>query len=436
MRRSTGSSRDNEGIPACNPSDSPARWRVFLSMMNSGFSDPNNHVPEATQDDEWGDAIGHEAATAVSASVLPPRRLATEKSTQAEARAEIGIRIDKKVARDDVFEVPQRLQVQEIRGEVIRLEQEAQAPPKVDRVITFLERPARLKSGKKTRGEAAEWGLANRESNRWILAMGAAMVAVVSLGIFMQPKINATNAPRFDPNNAMIVDDSEDNTKGMEQLNVMLEHVGDARNIYGAFATAGIPDEILALIRDSAAVKDQLLKYWTPMGISPGWSPGEDCSWLALMVEGRAVGVLEGILPDRSAFKAYFVLEGDGPRLDWKASTGFGTAPFEELKIGGGDASEVRGVISNADFYSNIFPEEDFQCFRLTSPDKEMAVWCYSPRSREITEKLAIRLGEGEILEKESDPQQVTLSLEHGPEGTLPNQWLMGEPITFGWVSP
>ncbi len=405
-------------------------------MMTSGFSDPNNHVPEATQDDEWGDAIGHDDLVQGSTTVLPPRRVASERSQTPESSLEQGIRIDTKAARDDVFEVPQRLEVQEIRGEVVRLEQEAQAPPKVDRVVTFRERPAHLKSGRKTRGEAAEWGRAHRGSNRWILAMGAVIVAVVSLGIFMLPKINATNAPRFDPNNTMIVDDSEDNTEGMEQLNVMLEHVGEARNIFGAFATAGIADEILPLIRDSAAVKDQLLKYWTPMGISPGWSPGEDCSWLALMVEGRAVGVLEGILPDRSAFKAYYVLEGDDMRLDWKASTGFGTAPFEELKNGRGDASEIRCLISNADFYSNIFPEEDFQCFRLTSPDKEMSVWCYSPRSHEITEKLAIRLGEGEILEKESHPQQVTLSLEHGPEGSLPNQWLIGGHIAFDWISP
>jgi hypothetical protein len=136
------------------------------------------------------------------------------------------------------------------------------------------------------------------------------------------------------------------------------------------------------------------------------------------------------------AFTAYLTSEHDQLQLDWKATTGYGTATFAQLESGNCDASEIRGVITFSDYYTSTFPEFDYQSFRLSSPDEKSALWCYTPRNSEVFANLSKELEPGSIDTDSKGPKKVTLRLERGPEGSLPNQWVIGGLLHFDWLSP
>ncbi|MES2660090.1 MAG: hypothetical protein V4689_15820 [Verrucomicrobiota bacterium] len=402
--------------------------------MTSGFSDPNNHIPEITPDDEWGDSDSHVTEINPSATALPPRRSVTDKASSAVETPETGLRIDSKVIREEVSETPRKLQVQEITGSVLRLEQDDSAPARVERVVAFREKPAHLKNGKNPRGEGLEWGRAHRSSPRWILGMALTILILVVLGIAMAPRINAPNAGRKITAAPMIED--EETSEGADQMNQMLERQSEAMQIFRSFSQAVHFDEIVPLVRDGASLKDTLRENWKPMGISNQWAPAEDCSWGVVELGGHPCGLLQGQLPDHSKFTAYFTRESNRLLLDWKATTAYGTATFDQLESGEADGSEIRGEISLTDFYTSSFPEAGYQSFRFISPDEKTTIWCYALRSSLTFGQIARHLQTGEIVQEAPGPKRITLRLDREPDGALPNQWLIGGMLHIDWASP
>ncbi|MEO5917775.1 MAG: hypothetical protein ABIS50_26320 [Luteolibacter sp.] len=404
--------------------------------MSSGFSDPNNHVPEVTPDDDWGDSDGHVGEINVAVSVLPPRRSVADRAPTVAASPENGLRIESSVIRNDTFETPRQLKVQEINGSVVRLEQEDSAPPRVERIVTFHEKPARLDGGKNPRGEGREWGRVHGSSPRWLIGTGAGIAALIVLGMYLLPKINATNAARKTPGSQMPLLEEDESPKVSEQLNWLLERQPEAIRIYRSFTQAAHFDEIIPMIRDGAVMKDTLAKSWQPMTVSSQWAPADDSSWIVVELAGHSCGLLEGNLPDHSKFAAYFINDHNRLLLDWKATTAYGTATFKELESGPCDGSEIRGVLSISTFYTANFPEADYQSFSLASPDEETAIWCYASRSSRDIGKIAQELQTGSIITEPKGPKKMTLRLKRGPEGALPNQWLIEEMLHVDWVSP
>lgn len=122
--------------------------------------------------------------------------------------------------------------------------------------------------------------------------------------------------------------------------------------------------------------------------------------------------------------------------MDWKATTGYGTAPFEKLTLGEGDASEIRGWLLTASFYTAVFPEADFVSFQLLSPDRREPLWCYARRGTLESQSLTTLFPHGEIIEERNTSQKVTLMLERGDGQGLPNQWLVGKLLHKQWISP
>jgi hypothetical protein len=437
MRRWTGNLRTGEAKPLA--SDGIRSHLATLNRpMNSGFSDPNNHVPEVSPDDGWDDAegAGNELPSTTTATVLPPRRKVADRSSDTEV-AEPGLRIGSNPVRaglDDSADSASRLQVQEISANVIRLEQEIQPPPRVERQIVFHERPVQQKGGGKPRGENREWGKSLRHPVRWIAAAGAGVAAIVILSMMMLPSINAPNKPREQA--AAAVMPEEETSRDLEAINAMMVKQPEAIQLFRAYAQAAHPDEILPMIRDGAALEKTLRAHWTPLNLSKRWAPDMNSSWTILTPDGKPHGLLEGTLPDGEIFSAYIVPVEGRILLDWKATSAFSTASFSELEKGIGDSSEIRGVVSPATFYSATLPESDYHSYRCVSPDNQSLIWCYVRRGTLEEAHISPHFKTGEIVRDGNGPRRMTLRLERGPEGSQPNQWIIGEMLHIGWIKP
>lgn len=406
--------------------------------MNPALLDPNNHVPEVSPDDGWGDAEGIiPEATTGAAHVLPPRRSVVDRSpTAAVAAVEnglTGLRIDSNLTRGQSADSSQRLKVQEISGTIMRLDPLASAPPKVPRQITFHERPVGASGGKKPADESLQWGLARRRPTHWILGAGAAVAIIVVLGMMVLPAINAPNAARAVPNAKPFV---EEKIEGIEAMNLMLVKQPEAQRIFRAYATASGVDDIIPLVRDGHPLMALLRANWRPLEISKAWDPAADTRWTVSEFTGRPCGLLQGSFPDHSEFSAYFINDGNPLRLDWKATTGFGTATFEQLEKNSGDPSEIRGEISSAEYYNDIFPEAAYQSYRLISPDGEIVIWCYARRDEAADQVTAPLFHQHDVRGAFQRSQKVTLRLAPAPPGALPNQWLIGELLHLDWLTP
>jgi hypothetical protein len=404
-------------------------------LMNPALLDPNNHVPEVSPDDGWGDAEGFNSETAmVAANVLPPRRTVVDRLGVAAAdNGQTGLRIGSNLMRGELADSPQRLEVQEINGSVVRLEQMETAPPKVPRQLTFHERPAREASGKKSPDESLQWGIARRRPTHWLLGAGAAVATIVVLGMMMLPAINAPNAARPVPDAVPFV---EEKLEGIEAMNLLIAKQSEAIRVFRMYATATRVDDFVPMLRDGNALKSTLEANWHPLEISKAWEPAADSTWVVLETSGHPCGMLQGTFPDHSKFTAFFTNDGNKLQLDWKATAGFGTATFGQLTSGEGDPGEIRGEISCADYYSGIFPEADYQSYRLISPDGESSIWCYARRGEPADESIAPLLHRGETGMELQRSSRITLRLERGPTGALPNQWLVGEMLHIDWVTP
>lgn len=405
--------------------------------MNPSLPDPNNHVPEVSPKDDWGDSEGFDPdPPAGTATVLPPRRTLADRPPTGAATApkagHAGLRIEPNLARGESSETPVRLEVQEISGGgVVRLEQMVPAPLKVPRQVTFQERPVQTQ----THGESASWGFGNRHPTLWILGAGVAVVAIVISTMMLLPAINAPDARRDALGRPATRVITEEKIGGMEAMNLLLTKQPEAMQIFRSYATAIHPDEFVPLIRDGIALEETLRRHWRPRTLPKQWAPDAESTWAVLEVDGQPCALLLGNFPDLTKFAAYFTHHGDQLLLDWKATAAFGTATFGQLEQGAGDPGEIRGEISSAEFYSVNWPEAEYQSYRLISPDGETALWCYARRGDPANHRIAPLFRSGEIIAEFQRSQKVTLRLEKGAAESLPNQWLIGEVLHLDWIT-
>lgn len=415
-----------------------------VSLMNPSLADPNNHVPDVSPDDAWGDVEGcltgpivvdevvEQAPTTLPAAVLPPKR---PKETAAQGGSgDEGLRIDSNIQRRLPDEPEVRLEVQEIDGSVVRLDPEEPAAPRMPRQLTFHEKPPENPEAKERQGEGREWGRASRFSIRWIAAISVTVAGVVIASLVMLPKINQANAERRDEMELVV--ETDDNVEEIVAIQDMLARQPEATQMFRKFATARLVDDVLPLLRDIQSVEPLVRgKEWAP--IAPAnWDPSSGLNWFVFDQKGQAFGILEGLLPDFSSFSAYLALKDGQLHLDWKATTGYSTAGFDEMTKGSGDTSEVRALASPSGFYTDVFPEQEYQSFQLYSPDGEQAIWAYTKRGSQVDADLGRVLSKGAIIDEAQEKKKVTLKLARPPGGGLPNQWLVEEMLHKDWITP
>jgi hypothetical protein len=403
--------------------------------MENNLIDPNNHAPAVTPDDEWGDAGGLHSHFDTAATVLPPKRQKMETRAAAPAdRIATGLRIEPKLQPVDIEESPPRLEIQEFTGSVVRLDPAEPVAAKVPRQITFHERPTRRKDDPHRAGEGREWGRSRKQSVRWLIGTGVAVAALVVVAMMMLPIINKSNAARpSDSGQAMV---PEDDDTAIEALNSILVLQPEAEQVFRKFASAMIADDVLPLVRDPGTVGPLIRQSFRPGRVSKAWIPGDDTEWSVFETGGVQYGILQGTLPDFTRFSAYLVLSDGRLLLDWKATTGYGSATFDELANQQGDPSEIRAVIAPSGFHTAVFPEAEFQCYQFVSPDKEKSIWCYARRGGPAEAELSRLFHTGEIIQESNPPQRVVLRLERGPSGSLPHQWLIAEVLQKDWLIP
>lgn len=166
------------------------------------------------------------------------------------------------------------------------------------------------------------------------------------------------------------------------------------------------------------------------------WAPENGAQWEIHQNGQLPFALLKGTMPDYSDFSAYFVMSGQQLLIDWKATTGYGTATFDELARKQGNPAEIRGLISLSGHYSPVFPESEFRSYLLESPDGETVIWCYTRRGDPVDEQIQAIITGGAILRSSSNAHKVTLRLEQASEHALPNQWLIEELLHKDWIEP
>lgn len=401
-------------------------------MPRSKPNDPKNQAPEVTPDDQWSDLEDFPVSDAPVPTILPARRSLENRPSETRY-AEVGLRIAPALTRSPSPDSPKRLEVQEVNLEVIRLEQEVKTLFKVDRQITSQENIEATKAEGNPKGEDSESRAIQQMPKRWIFGMITAVALIVIAGLLLLPWINSTNAPskRSNPTILSIVEEEE--IVGTEAMDRLLEKQPEALQIFRTYVRAVHFDEVGPLVVDGRSIRDTLQTHWSPLEVPKDWSPDPDCAWGVMDLGNKAYGILEGLFPNQTPFKAYFSYQGDRMLLDWKATTAFGTASFSQLNKGLGDASEIRGILSSDEFYSTAWPEAEYQSYRLTMPDEEFTIWCYARRGGTAYSGLAPLFTSGELTGEKQIDRKVTLSLARGPAETLPNQWLIGELLQIDW---
>lgn len=404
--------------------------------MPTSLSDPNNHVPEVTPDDVWGDPAGLQAASNGLVTVLPAKRSKMDSSSPTVGADSAGIRIGGAAVARPIEEKESRLEVQEIDGTVVRLAPEEPSAPKMPRNFTFQERPAKARVDPMQRGESRDWGLGRRHSVRWIIGTGVGVATLVVLAMMLLPLVNQSNAARPRQGDNALVLDTTDEVKGAEALNAMLSRQPEAEQLFRKFASAAIVDDVLPLLRDPDQAEPLIRKRGWKALVPKEWVPPETTTWSVYDVEGIPYGVLAGTLPDYTQFNAYFLLKDDHLHLDWKATTSYGTAAFEELAKGGGDPVEIRAMIAPCGYFTATYPEAEYQSYQFVSTESDSVVWCYTRKGGEADRALAAVFQDGAILKSTPEPRKVTLRLKRGPADSFPNQWLVDEIINTDWIIP
>ncbi len=415
--------------------------------MDPNLSDPNNHVPELAADDEWDDLGELPQSHHLRTVHLPERRQIMERPTDREPVASvISLRIEPRILRDtsqdNYSEVESEgddtvhLGTQEIvPSEVVRLSNTPSYQAKPERQIVFVEKPNIPPPDSELVGENATWGQKKPHSQKWIYAACFGTLATILTFLVLLPQINSTSFEQSEKNNPPTKVTPEAKNNSFEAVNQLLPRQPEALQVFKAFVKAGHSDDVLSTVLDRQALTETIRAKWRPLSVPASWAPKTSSNWSAQETDGYAFGILQTELPDLSKITAYFALQNNVLLLDWKATTAYSTATFEQLEKKSGDPSEIRGTISPAEFYSSSWPEETYQSYRLVAPDGDIAIWCYAKRDSLANAKIAPYFYKSEISNQAKNDSKATLRLARGPDESASNQWLIAETLKLDWCS-
>lgn len=328
------------------------------------------------------------------------------------------------------------LEVSEINGDFLRLTPDDIGAEQVVRVprqkIPFqpLQAP---NASKPWHSLTRHWGRAPRQSMKWLMLAGAAVVTLVVGTMLLLPQVNRANAVSLRSGDLVLVMDAEHLDDRTEAIALMMQRQNEVVEIYERLCESNSVDDMLSLLRDSEAIRPLLIESgWraVPQIEQGKWKWGAGC-------EGDLVfGILNGVRDDYSKMELYFCETDSGLKLDWKATTAHSSADFAELARGSGDTSEIRGYLQAADFFTLAFPEDDYRSYRFQSSKTTDSVWVYAPIDSAMAQSLETSLRAGDILAAESKRRKVTLRLGSPPDGAMANQWLMMELLHKEWIAP
>lgn len=290
-----------------------------------------------------------------------------------------------------------------------------------------------------SRGERSEWGAQHgRGSWKWMLYTGLGVVCLVVLALVLSQLTKRKNDSSNDePLYSQLAGkevESQDSSEDLKDLELLTNSHEKAKSIFAVYARAKTPEDFIAFVHAPERNRQVIEGNWKPLAMKPGWLPGDESVWTVLDRNGIRYAVLDGILSDFTSYRAFFRKDGGELKLDWKATAGYGTADFAEMKKGGGSGKEIRATISIADFYTFSFPEETYRSFRIMSADGEANLWGYAALGSEIDERLLELFLPSQITGESQSEIQVTLHLEPGNGESLPDQWILAGIERLSWL--
>jgi hypothetical protein len=402
--------------------------------MPSHQYDPSAKMPEVASGDSWGDPEDDLRNQTIRPATLPQKRQRVDHSANDDPAAK-GILIEPSPTSVFVLDPQDRLLIREISSEITRLVPEDEPANKVVRQYTFREKPAVLSPKEISIQREEGWGRVSKNTKKWVIGIGLTTFALVTFSLLSLPKLNSKNAPRLEAKSgAYVVEDNNDRLDN-KTLKNWQNRKTEVLSTFSYYARATTLDELFPLVVENSASREALRDHWQPLDLPDNYFPSKDLPWNTVLLDGQLVGLLEGTFPNGSPFEAYFVNQGDRLKIDWKATSVFGTANFKQLRDGIGDGSEIRGTITNSSFYTAIWPEADFQSYCLTYPGVEISIWCYARRGDASFQALAPVFSKGLIIDNSSNSQNVTLNLVRGASSALPNQWLIREILHLNWLT-
>jgi hypothetical protein len=366
--------------------------------------------------------------------ILPPKRARRDPSggNGGAADGEGGLRIGTGMSAHSPARVAPDLEVREFHGNVVRLEPEEPDTERMPRHRVFHEKSS-ARDEFALSGEAREWGRSKKQPVLMILATGLGLITLVAGTIMALPYINKSNAARPGDGEPDLV--VEKITEGVAMAD-MLSRKEEAVRVFRAFLAASSVEAMLPLVRNPGEVAGPIGTDKRLPQVGPESTELRIAAWKVRENESLTYGILTGTLPDFSRFQSCFTVTDGRLVMDWKASTAYGTADFPQLMREQGDATEIRGWLEPAEFYTAAFPENAYQTYQLASPDKELAIWIYARRGSGIHGRLRTLIKGGYILEGREDAQKVTVRLSPGPDDALPGQWEIVELLHKEWIAP
>jgi hypothetical protein len=271
---------------------------------------------------------------------------------------------------------------------------------------------------------------------RWLFWTGITVTVAVFLSVVLFVFINE-RTPEVNPfgMDKLLQERVEEYPKG-EHIADILGRKDEAMDLFARFLRAESGEEIAGMIRPVEGVDFSAGGKKLAVGIEVGWTIPEDAKWEVYTNHDPVFGVLSGFLPDDRKFQAFMILEGGRLVLDWKATTGHGSASACELLAGEGDVTEIRCWLEPGLLYSIDFPESEYAAYKVQLLWEDKPVWAYARKGSEVWEKLA-RMFHKSMFDGEAlKPAMVTLCMEKGPAGAAGNQWVIRDLLHKSWVMP
>ena len=400
----------------------------LLVPMTSDESEHPPHPPAESSEEDWEDAWSAQEpqsdAKRPSGKLQNPLKSAQEQAEQAEqALFPEGVE-DFEAAR------PQKpLKGFEAAGQFEEPEALAPKPKRVKRKDVAME----TLSGDRKGIEEREWSDPTVFSPKWTASITLFVLAVVIGCLFLLHQSGPATK------GGSKTTQQEQQQKKIDAIEAQLVELNgreqEARKMYADFASAQVVEDILPMIRNSGKLAGLVRNTAHQTIVDKDWRPPARAKWSINLMRARPYATLKGDLPDFTTFCAYYVLEDGLLLLDWKATTTFSTSSYEELSNGKGDGSEVRGYVKPAQFYTNDFPEDQYHCYQMVSPDKRHVLWCYVKRSSAQAQILGRHYLKGEILQESGRELPMTLKLSRASGKALPNQWVIESLLHEEWIS-
>ncbi len=120
--------------------------------------------------------------------------------------------------------------------------------------------------------------------------------------------------------------------------------------------------------------------------------------------------------------------------FDWEASEGYSEVLLDEVDVlKDGEPRMMRVVISLSNFYTDVYPEEEFRCYTLHHDDPGEWLWAYAERESALDIGLLSHMSRRDPLGRAS---RVTLKITKKRAEGRANQVEVVEFLFGGWIAP